>query len=117
MVDTCTITRRDGTSTTDPNTGVVTPNVTTLYMGKCRVQNRAPRTQDPIAGEAVWVEHLLELQIPMSVVGVRTGDAATITASSLDPDLVGRKLRITVPIHKSHATARRMPCTEGGPDA
>lgn len=117
MVDACTITRRDGTSTTNPTTGAVTPNVTTVYTGKCRVQNRAPRTQDPAAGEAVWVEHLLELQLPMSVTGVRTGDVATITASVLDPDLAGRRLRVSVPVHKSHATARRLPCVEGGPDA
>lgn len=116
MVDACTITRRVGSSPTDPDTGAVTANATTVYAGKCRVQNRAPRTQDPNAGETVWVEHLLELQLPMSVLGVRTGDFATVTASSLDPDLVGRVLRITVPVHKSHATARRLPCTEGGPE-
>lgn len=116
MVDACTITRRDGTSTTNSTTGVVTPNETTVYTGICRVQNRAPRVRSPIAGDAVWLERLIELQVPMSATDIRTGDGVTITASLLDPHLVGIKLRITASEHKSHATMRRVQCTEGGPD-
>lgn len=116
MVDACTITRRDGTTTTNATTGVVTPNETPVYTGACRIQNRAPRVRSPIAGEAVWLERLIELQIPMSATDIRTGDGATITASLLDPHLVGVKLRITASEHKSHATMRRVQTTEGGPD-
>jgi len=116
MVDACTITRWDGTTSTNPNTGVDVKNTSTVYAGKCRVQNRAPRTQLPIAGETVAPQHLVELQLPMSVVGLRTGDVATIDASALDPDLVSRHFRISVSIHKSHATMRRLPCIEGGFD-
>ena len=121
MVDACTITRRDGTSTTDPTTGVVTENETTVYPppplteGICRVQNRAPRVKTPVAGEAVWPERNIELQVPMSATDVRTGDGVTITASLLDPHLVGVKLRVTASEYKSHATMRRIMCTEGGP--
>lgn len=114
MVDACTIRRPDGTEVTDPNTGNVVPGEADIYSGKCRVQNRAPRARTPVAGEVIWPEHLVELQIPVGVVGIRVGDVALMTASSLDPDLVGRRFRVTSPAHKSQATARRMLCEEGG---
>lgn len=116
MVDACTINRATGGSATNLVTGVVTDTKTTVYAGKCRVQSRALTAQSPDAGEASLALAQFEVQVPMSVVGVRTGDFVTITASALDPDLVGRSFRVTVPAHKTHATARRFPCTEGGPD-
>ena len=117
MLDTCTIGRLDGTSSTDPNTGVVTPNSTPVYTGKCKVQVRTLVPRGQSAGETLVVETRPELHVPMSVIGLRTGDLATITTVDPvagDPDLVGRVLRVEVPFHKSQATARRMPCTEGG---
>lgn len=114
MVDTCTITRADGTETTDPGTGIVTPGGSTIYTGPCRVQVRALVAQSPEAGEVQLSVGQVEMQIPMAVTGVRTGDVATILTAALDPDLVGRRFRVSVPAHKTHATARRLSCTEGG---
>lgn len=116
MVDACIITRADGTEATDPDTGVATHDTTTVYDGKCRVQTRALAAQSPEAGETQWAMSQLELQVPVSATGIRTGDLATITAAALDPDLVGRRLRVTVPPHKTHSTMRRLPVTEGGTD-
>lgn len=116
MLDTCAIKRLDGTSITNPTTGTVTPNTTTVYVGKCKLQIRSLIVHRPQAGETQVEVTRPELHVPMSVTGLRTGDVATITAVGLagDPDLVGRVLRIEVPFHKSMATARRLPCTEGG---
>jgi len=116
MTDTCTIRRRTGAKATDPNTGQVTDVMAVVYAGRCRVQTRALSVQEAGAGEAQWPIAPVELQLPMSVTGLRTGDFATVDSAALDPDLVGRVFRITAPFHKSHATARRLPCTEGGPD-
>jgi hypothetical protein len=41
MVDACTIQRVTGTTTND-TTGVVTPTYTTIYSGKCRMQQTVP---------------------------------------------------------------------------
>jgi hypothetical protein len=40
--------------------------------------------------------------------GVRTGQRVTITACTLDPDLVGQVWRVRDPAGKSFATARRV---------
>lgn len=109
MVDSCTIRRRTSQST-DPNTGVTTAIRSTVYSGKCRVQQRgiggARPEQD--VGEAYQLMLQLELQLPMSVTGLRVGDEVTITASVNDADLVGRVFRIRDLAHKSEATARRV---------
>lgn len=111
MVDACTITRI-GTRVTDTTTGEVTEPTTTLYTGKCRVQ----QAQAVATEETVGEDHLLllriEVQLPMSVTGLRVGDLITITASAHDADLPGRVFRVHDLAHKTHATARRVQCVE-----
>jgi hypothetical protein len=63
-------------------------------------------------GEAALVLLRLEVQLPMSVVGLAEGDEVTITASTLDPDLVGRVFVVRDLAHKTHATARRVGVVE-----
>lgn len=113
MVDTCTITRTTG-ETTNEDTGVVTPTTATVYTGRCRIQQSqlgADSTpSDP--GEAYVRLVAFELQVPMSVVGLRVQDVITITASALDPDLVGRAFNVLGLAHKTHATARRVQVQE-----
>lgn len=128
MRSTCIIRRWDGTTATNPNTGAVTKNTTTVYplppltgSGKCRVQLQSSlAAQNPQAGETQLAVIRPEIHLPLlTSTGLRTGDVATITAVdpvSGDPDLVEKKLRIEVPFHKDDATARRLPCTEGGFD-
>jgi hypothetical protein len=111
MADACTITRA-GTPTTDDVTGKVTYSPTTVYSGKCRVQQRVPVSKPADIGQAaVWLERL-ELQLPMSVTGVASDDLVTITASVLDPDLVGRTWHVRELGHKTHATSRRVQIEE-----
>lgn len=112
MVDRCAI--RRVTNVTDPATGQQTPNWVQLYDGKCRVQARGQaqvaRPQD--AGEARRLLLHLELQLPMSVTGLRTEDQVTVLWSTLDTDLVGRLFRVRDLMHKTHATARRIGIAE-----
>lgn len=107
MTDACVIKRVTGEAT-DANTGVVTPTSSTLYTGKCRVQQRAPSASPATVGEAYALMLQLEVQLPMSVTGLQADDQITITASANDPDLVGRVFVIRDLAHKSHATSRRV---------
>lgn len=111
MVDTCMIRRRAGAST-DPDTGASIPVYTDLYAGKCRVQQAAAQAEQQDAGQDYLLLLKLELQLPMSVVGLEAGDEITMTAAALDPDLVGRVFRIRDLMHKTHATARRVQIIE-----
>jgi hypothetical protein len=112
MVDACTITRVTGT-TTDPTTGHVTETAAELYVGKCRVQQgTVGQGIRHDTGETSVIVLRLEVQLPMSVVGLAEGDRITITASAHDADLVDRRFRIHDLAHKTHATSRRVQVTE-----
>ena len=54
----------------------------------------------------------LEVQLPMTVTGLRVSDEITIDTSAHDPDLVDRVFLVRDLAHKSHATARRVQVTE-----
>jgi hypothetical protein len=112
MVDTCTIRRRTG-ATTNPTTGAVTPTYSVLYAGqKCRIQTSGNWGEARDVGEAALVLLTLQVQLPIAVTGLEKSDEITIDASVHDPDLVGRVVRIRDLHHKSHATSRRVMCTE-----
>lgn len=109
MVDTCVIRRRTG-ETTDPNTGQTTPTYSTVHTGKCRVKMTTTLSVNPsqdreTGQQSITVTQML-LQVPFSVTGIQVEDEVEITAS-LDPDLVGRKLRVDGPFGQTHATMRR----------
>jgi hypothetical protein len=110
MVDTCTIRRVTGQAT-DDTTGKVTPTYSTIYSGKCKLQalgsqGQAPARPHSIAEAQVFLQQI-ELHVPMSVTGVQADDLVTVTASSLDADLVGRTWHVRALSHKSFQTARR----------
>jgi hypothetical protein len=111
MVDSCTVRRKTGESRNE-DTGAVTPVYgTTVYAGKCRLQLRGLAGQSPDSGEQRIDILRGELQLPISVVGVRVDDRVDFT-SSLDPDLVGRVFRVADLMHATHKTARRVPVEE-----
>lgn len=111
MVDTCTI-RRVAGQVTDPETGVVTRTYSTVYSGKCKVQQQAGIARPERIAEAEVFVARLELHIPMSVIAVASDDLATITASVHDPDLVDREFHVRELAHKTLATARRYSIVE-----
>lgn len=114
MVDECTIIRGGTASTFDPVTGAyTTPAGTTIYAGVCEVQlTDSLNASTPDAGGQVATVSRLTVKVPMSVEGVQVDDVVTITASGLDPDLVGRKYRVVSRFAKSFATARRLEVEE-----
>lgn len=113
MIDACVITRATGSST-DGETGVVTPTTTTVYTGPCKVQQAATTGAPKDLGEASVQLQQLQLHIPASATGVQVDDVATITASSFDADLVGKKFTVRGAAHKSFLTARRLDVQEIG---
>lgn len=110
MVDQCTIRRAIGTTTDDD--GNVTPTYTDVYSGKCRIQQPNAQAAQADVGEDYQLLLRVEVQLPMSVVGLEAGDEVTVTASVFDPDLPGRVFLVRDLAHKSHATARRVGVTE-----
>lgn len=103
-----------GTSSTDSETGVITPAWTTIYAGPCKVQQAAPATSPSDVGEAAVFVGQLQLHVPVNATtaGIHPDDLAEITACVLDPSLVGATFRVRGPAHKSFATARRFPLVE-----
>lgn len=110
FVDTCTIRRRTGT-TVDDNTGVESATYEDLYAGMCRVQQRAAQSQEQSPGEDYQLLLRVEVQLPISVEGLRVGDEITVTAAAHDGDLVGAVFLIRDLFAKTHPTARRVGVT------
>lgn len=111
MVDACTIRRQTGEST-GPG-GVITPTYgADLYSGKCRVQTKSEMGAATDVGEATVYVLRHEVQLPISATGLAEGDQVTITASVLDPDLVGKVFTVRDVTAKTHLTARRLIVTE-----
>lgn len=110
MVDACTIQHLTGSST-DTTTAVVTPTYATVYAGPCKVQGGQGDSAQEV-GEAHLAVLSLTVHVPIAVTGVVETDVVTITACAHDTELVGRVFRINGPVHKSFATARRLPCIE-----
>lgn len=111
MVDTCVIDRKTG-QVFDEQTGTYTDTWSTVYSGSCRVQDSGLSGHQVEAGERAVELQTRTLQVPMTVLGLQVDDRVTITASALDPDLVDRVFRVSDLMHKSHATARRLPIEE-----
>lgn len=112
MVDACTIRRRNG-GTTDPDTGYPTQPQTTLYTGKCRVQQRQGTATREDVGEDQLLLLRLEVQLPVAgTAGLEVGDEIEMTSSVHDPDLPGRVFRIHDLAHATEKTSRRVQCIE-----
>jgi hypothetical protein len=106
MVDACTVTR-PGEPVTDPETGNVTPGSTFVYSGPCKVQQTISQASNPTAGGHSFTVQDSRVDFPVSAGPLEVSDTVTITASALDPQLVGRVFRVAELFHKSYATAQR----------
>lgn len=113
MVDACTIRRVLPNATiTDPLTGDVTHQYDIVYQGICRVQTQGNWGERRDVAQDNLVLLTLQVQLPMTATGLRSNDEITVDASVFDPDLVGRVMRVRDLHHKTHATSRRLMCTE-----
>ena len=106
MVDACTVTR-PGPVVTDPVTGNVTPSSTPAYTGACKVQQTISQASNPTAGGHAFTIQDSRVDVPVSAGPLKVNDVVTITASVLDPQLVGTVFRVVELFHKSMATAQR----------
>jgi len=111
MIDACTVTR-PGESVTDPDTGEVTPSSTPVYSGPCKVQQTISQASNPTAGNHAFTVQDSRVDFPVSAGPLAVDDVVTITASELDPQLVGSVLKIEELFHKSYATAQRTRVSE-----
>lgn len=113
MTSSCTVQHLTGSST-DQETGVITPTYSTVYSGACKVQQSAPATAPTTVGEASVFVGQLQLHLPVTdgTALVAPDDLVTVTACVLDASLIGKTFRLRGPAHKSYATARRFPITE-----
>ena len=106
MVDACDV-MRPGESVTDPETGDVTPSSTFVYSGPCKVQQTISQASNPSAGNHAFTIQDSRVDFPVSAGPLMVDDVVTVTASVLDPQLVGSEFRVTELFHKSMATAQR----------
>lgn len=119
MTDQCRVTHM-GKPVTDPETGLVAPDVNTVYEGKCKVQTSgglaAENTEGGIveALGAVTPVWSMYVHFPYGTTGLLPGDVCELTEAA-DPNLKGRKLRLlSMQSEKSHATACRWNVKEVG---
>jgi hypothetical protein len=112
MIDAITIKHRTGEST-DQDTGATTPTYSTIYTGAAKIQQAAVPSGAPRDTGQASVTYLhLTVHVPMTVTTAQTDDVVTVTASTLDPALVGKVFVIRSVGHKTYQTARRFDCTE-----
>lgn len=115
MTDTVRVERLTGRMSVDPETGLSDPESTLVYEGPAKVQTYGGIAQQSSASATGDTSNLggvvpvwsLRLDLPISVVGVRSGDIAIVVASR-DAALAGARLRlINLQSEKTYATARR----------
>lgn len=110
MVDACAIVRPGGEST--GANGVITAITNAVYSGKCRLQMRQETGSGHNLGEAFVIVRRVELHLPMTAPELFEGDQVTMTASALDPQLVGKRYVVRDVARKTHLTARRVTVLE-----
>lgn len=104
MVETCTASR-PGIPFTDDGGVVITP-VVEVYAGRCKIQSATAQAASPVAGGHAFTVERLQVHFPVGAAPA-TGDTVLITASLLDPTLVGLTFRLVEQARGSHRTAAR----------
>lgn len=108
MKDKCLIRRVIG-ETTDRETGKVVPLYEDMYEGKCKMQSYEGYEQEKSTAEVALTLQRMSCHLPVGAYRINVGDIVEITASRLDPMLMGRKFRITQEApFKTFATAYRV---------
>lgn len=111
MTDTCTVTRATEGGWSDAAEDYTSGSTSTLYAGMCRVkaENVAVREVDAGEREVGVVSWTVSLPITAATGGIGEGDTVTVTASPMDPSLVGKEFTVAGPFRGSQVTARRLP--------
>jgi len=105
MLDTCVV-HRPGEPITDSD-GNVTPSLTLLYTGPCKIQQTLAQSSNPVAGGHQYTVQDTRWDTPVGVGPFAVDDVVTITDAVLDPQLTGKVYRVSEEFHKTGATAQR----------
>lgn len=101
MTDMCVVSRVTG-ATADVEVREV-PVRSTVYDGRCRLQETQLLDPSQVVAGATVVTQLYQLQVPVSAGPFRIGDLAKVG---------GRQFRVTGLHTKTHQTAQRLPVEE-----
>lgn len=117
FTDRCRVERPRGPGVVDEQTLRLTaPPPEVLHTDlRCAVSG-PPQAAAAVAtdevGQRLAYEQNRVVRLPAEVHGLLVGDVVVITASRLDPDLVGRRLVVRSAERRTHLTARRLICEE-----
>lgn len=104
MVDAVSILRPTGG--VNPVTGV--PLTSPVYSGMAKVQTYEAFEKQPEVGGGTATVQRYSLHLPVRDYVPRVGDVVTVTAATLDANLVGRRYVVQGLLHKSFATSYRL---------
>lgn len=111
MVDACIVTRETG-RVFDEDTGLYVITAGTVYEGPCRVRSATNLQANEVNAEERTVTlHEFVVFLPIDSTAL-VDDVVTVTASTLDPFLVGVPLHVRDVTKSSHLTSRRLICQE-----
>lgn len=99
------------TTTTDPVTGQPVQSGTTVYDGAARLKFASTVVSDKATGGQLVSSQNVELHCP-SGTKIPIGTVVTVTASTADDSLVGRKFKVTGRPEAGQTTAARFQVVE-----
>lgn len=106
MVDQCTAKRVAGQTETPD--GVLIPTYSTVYSGKCKVQQTVSQSTNPDAGGHQFTVLDFAVHIPVNAPDLAIDDIVTIDSSANDTRLLNHSYRVVELFRKSFATAQRI---------
>lgn len=104
MVDSVSVSRPTGA--VDPITGK--PVTTVVYAGRAKVQTYEAFEKQPDLGGGTVTIQRYTIHVPIGGYVPRVHDVVTVTAATLDAQLVGRRYVVSGLLHKSYATSYRL---------
>lgn len=105
FLDAGTAKRPTGTTYTG---GSDTETFTDLFSSPCKIQSRNLQARDAEVGERTSVSVRTELHLPVSTAALTAGDVFVVTTPhALSTVPAGTRYRVTGPVGKTLATARR----------
>lgn len=113
MLDACTARRANGNEAQDEDAGTVVPLFDDLFDSPCKIQERGVIALNSEVGERTATTMRLELHLPATSDELAAGDIVEVTSiHPLSIATVGDKLRVSGPVGKTWATARRYEVTK-----
>lgn len=101
MIDTCSVQRPVGETTSD--TGAIITTYTPVYTGKCRVRHPQGQVNVAESASSSVTTQQYELHVPVTAGPFNVGDVATVGTRLFR--VIGRHLQ-------TFQSAQRLPCTE-----